>query len=223
MEIKYEKKEHVINEKDDYLKWAIMMNDSGFAISLEELMHELHVSRNWVNEYIQPAVSYVKYKSSAKKWLGIKDASAVFFQEEELMEWLRDNATYTRQTKVIALDKIRSVDAIRDALEKAGVHMGFNGKRYVYGYVHPAITYELQLKSDNVNERERSKYPAVPVEKFNWWNTRKIHSADYSSTELAYREAFRNGCIKVSLLGKTIFVYDPNTPETRYPMTVPAK
>ena len=226
-EIKYEKKIEISEddrtEEELYMEWAGTMWNKGYTVSLRTLMDELHVSRNWVNEYIQPDVSYVKYKGIFKGLLPEKDSSMVFFNKNELRSWLSDNSLFSRQTKVIDLEKFCSFEAIDQAIENAGIPLGINGKRHSYGYVAQPILNELMLPFKNVNERKRSQYAPVPIENFNWWESKKYHPADYNSTETCYREAFRHGMIKVMLLGKTIFVEDPKHPDTNYPMTVAAR
>lgn len=206
---------------ESYMQWAEMMFDSGFYVSYNQVMQELHVSRNWVHDFIQPSVHHVKYSVKAKVALGIEDSSIIYFHADELSDWVRNTAEYTRQTKVIDLADLAVPAAIEATQESLGKKIGLNGKRWCYGFVDPAILTALQINHLNVNDRNRSSYPAQTVDPFDWFLMPKLHPADASSTELTYRRAFRAGYIKVVLCGKTIFVPDPNeSKQILYPMTV---
>lgn len=201
MQIKYEK-----TGDQTYFQWAEMMYDSGFTLSFGEIQTRLNVSRNWMNEFLQKSVHHVHFSASFKRDKKIDSPSMLFFHEQELRDWLKSVSTFSRQTRVIDLEKYKSFSVIRDAERVAGKTCGKKKGRFVYGYIDPEILEILGISFVNVNERRRSDYAATRVDPFDFWDSTMSHPSKYSSTELLYREAFRYGLVKISMLGKTIFV-----------------
>ena len=76
----------------------------------------------------------------------------------------------------------------------------------------------VDFEYSNVNQQKRSRYAAIKLEPFDFWDRRLITTGEYPNNEMAYRDFFRKGMIKINLLNKSLFVED--RVEAEYPMTI---
>ncbi len=201
MEVKYEE------DKEEYIVWAEKLCDEGFTVSMKKVIDELRVSRKWILVNLQPVVRYVKYGTGVRSYLRKKfklqidkeDNSNLFFNEWDLRTWLVTNCEFTRQTKVISLREVFEGEEIEIVKKKASYM-----ERISPEYLPP--DYKIIYQKVRPDVRQRNLYPHIPVEPFDFWDVKKYFPTDFPNGEQAYRYFFKNGMIKISMLGKSIFV-----------------
>ena len=201
-----------------YLQWVKdMVENHHCNISIQEIMRKLHVSDFWIRKYIAPAVDFVRLNEDAVDLYNLNKGSTVFYDEGMLREFLKNSATFSKQTVVIDLAKVLNMDLLAKRTDKRVIKFD-EGNKHIYGLRSNRFLNLVNFEYSNVNQQKRSRYAAIKVNPFDFWERRLITTDEYPNNEIAYRDFFRKGMIKINLLNKSLFVED--RVEAEYPMTI---
>lgn len=209
--------------KQAYDAWSLdMIEKHHCTIPIKEICAKLHVTDFWIKERLCPNVEYVKITPARLKELGMNHRSPLLFNELELRKFLISAAVFTRQTKVIDLQKCMTKKEIAMALEDTAIIKWDEANKHTYGKRSNKLLNMLNVDYENVNETKRTEYESVEVEPFDFW----IRAADlsfsksYPNRETAYRDFFRKGMVKINLYGKAMFIQIDDLDKIVYPLTV---
>ena len=201
-----------------YLQWVKdMVENHHCNISIQEIIRKLNVSDFWIRKYIAPAVDFVRLNEDAVDLYNLNKGSTVFYDEVMLREFLKNSATFSKQTVVIDLAKVLNMDLLAKRTDKRVTKFD-EGNKHIYGLRSNRFLNLVNFEYSNVNQQKRSRYAAIKVNPFDFWERRLITTDEYPNNEIAYRDFFRKGMIKINLLNKSLFVED--RVEAEYPMTI---
>ena len=201
-----------------YLQWVKdMVENHHCNISIQEIIRKLNVSDFWIRKYIAPAVDFVRLNEDAVDLYNLNKGSTVFYDEVMLREFLKNSATFSKQTVVIDLAKVLNMDLLAKRTDKRVIKFD-EGNKHIYGLRSNRFLNLVNFEYSNVNQQKRSRYAAIKVNPFDFWERRLITTDEYPNNEIAYRDFFRKGMIKINLLNKSLFVED--RVEAEYPMTI---
>lgn len=201
-----------------YLEWVKdMVENHHCTVSIQEIMKRLHVSDFWVRKYIAPAVDFVRLNEEAVDLYKLNSGSTVFYDEVMLRDFLKNNAIFSKQTIVIDLAKVLKMDLLAKRADKRVTKFD-EGNKHIYGLRSKRFLNLVDFEYSNVNQQKRSRYAAIKLEPFDFWDRRLITTDEYPNNEMAYRDFFRKGMIKINLLNKSLFLED--RVEAEYPMTI---
>ena len=133
------------------------------SVSIEDVAKKLHVSRNYIHKSILP---YVRHEKTAQYRVRI--------DEGELRLWLKENASFSRQTILVPYERL---DEYCSMLEK------------------------LRIDSKVPPPTARRKLPFRYVEPFDFWDEELIFPDDkrFAHAESFYRAMYTCGAIKIKL------------------------
>lgn len=212
--------------KAAYDAWSLDMIDNHHCnVSIKDICSKLNVTTSWVRDRILPNVEYVKITPTRLKELNMNHRSPLLFNEIDLRKFLMSSAVFTRQTKVIDLQKFMTEKEITAALDDPAIVRWDEANKHTYGKRSNRLLNMLNVEYENVNETRRNDYEATSVEPFDYWVRAAdlVFSKDYSNREIAYRDFFRKGMVKINLFGKAMFIQVDKIDKIVYPMTVAAK
>lgn len=239
-----------------YGRWLLqMMNKNGFDVPKAKLVHLLSASAGFV-QTIQQQVDYIHVTEGAMRH-SIADGDvpsesldrivpnvSIYYNREQLHDWLLKKPTYTCQTKraplieayggdIDAVEQhkaiVRQIDAVRkkeveaEALKDAEfLHEVVEQcekdlKKHINTYC-PAHKFALQ------HILKRGIIPSAAVAPFEWWNQESgsafsaaaaVRSGAYTNTEALYREMYLSAAVKITFgTRKTFFYVPPAVPDT---------
>lgn len=209
--------------KEAYEVWSLdMIENHNCIISIKEICSRLHVTNSWVRDRLLPNVEYVKITPNRLKELNMNHRSPLLFNELELRKFLMSAAVFTRQTKVIDLQKFMTEKQIATALDDPAIVRWDEANKHTYGKRSNKLLNMLNVDYENVNETRRNDYESDEVEPFDFWLRAAdlVFAKDYSNRETAYRDFFRKGMVKINLFGKAMFIQIDNLDKIVYPMTI---
>lgn len=207
----HSKKFEYSGKTSGYVAWANAMWQVGFNLSTKELASKMNISLSWVNHTLLHEISYVVY-SVNYVWQCHHSRDLTYIRESDFIEWMMKVATFEVQTEIVDLySYIENKKVANEILAFYKEDFKQNEGFYNEGTLpRPTIKfiedkcYSYGMKLQNVNCTKRKDIPYVHVDPFN------IFEHDYyvvsGTAELAYREAFLRGDIKVKLGSKTYFV-----------------
>lgn len=211
--------------KEAYEAWSLdMIENHHCTVSIKEICSKLNVTTSWVRDRILPNVEYVKITPSRLKELNMNHRSPLLFNEIKLRKFLMSAAVFTRQTKVIDLQKFMTEKEIAAALDDPAIAKWDEANKHTYGKRSNRLLNMLNVEHENVNETKRTQYEAIEVEPFDFWIRAAdlVFSKDYPNRETAYRDFFRKGMIKINLFGKAMFIQVDDLAKIVLPLTVVA-
>ena len=174
------------------------MYENQKGISISEIIKRLKLSRNYITRNITHCVRHIEKEPSK--------GARVIFDERELREYLKNQATFTRQTKRVNLNY---------EIEK-------------YNKIHPENKIdrnnfkEFMGNVPKMSDVTRRELPPIPVKAFDFWDETLIFPKEYKigdenskvqNAEICYRNMFDIGAVKIQLgKQKTMFciVNEPN-------------
>lgn len=212
--------------KAAYEAWSLdMIENHHCTVSIKDICSKLNVTTSWVRDRILPNVEYVKITPTRLKELNMNHRSPLLFNELELRKFLMSAAVFTRQTKVIDLQKHMTEKEIAAALDDPAIARWDEANKHTYGKRSNKLLNMLNVDYENVNETIRPQYEAVEVKPFDFWIRAAdlVFSKDYPNRETAYRDFFRKGMVKINLFGKAMFIQIDQLDKIIYPLTVAAK
>ena len=202
---------------EKYRIWAEALWDAGMQYPLYKIKDDLNVSMNWINTILMPNINTVKYDTVFlihKLGDDRESRSSIYCNKQDIVEWIKANATFERQT------------IVKDFL----VEYGITAKEYesLMQEIHEKtkmITYHNHIKNGptivkdaalNGNSK-RSEHPWISISPVDIYDYDIVPANSYyshfNSTEQLYRYAFYNGAIKVSIGDKkTLFLIEKNPP-----------
>lgn len=211
--------------KEAYEAWSLeMIKKHHCTVSIKDICSKLHVTDFWIKERLCPNVEYVKITPARLKELNMNHRSPLLFNELELRKYLMSAAVFSRQTKVIDLQKHMTEKEIAATLEDPAIVKWDETNKHTYGKRSNKLLNMLDVDYENVNETKRTEYESVEVEPFDFW----IRAADlmfsksYPNRETAYRDFFRKGMIKINIYGKAMFIQVDDLDKIVYPITIAA-
>lgn len=190
----------------DYLTWARARQAEGFVFPLSELMETLEVSRQFVQQQLEPELDYAYYDKGTGPIEG--ERSFLYFRQKDIAEWVKRRATFTRQMVLVDL-----VDFCGgEALSKVEIVWPADAEYpFARGFVPYDILREVGAPVEKIeypSQAKRKEYPAYPVPPVDIFSDEGelFHPKNAENTETAYRKAFLEGMVKISLSPrKTIF------------------
>lgn len=207
--------------KKAYKLWAKdMIVNHNCTVGIKAVMHKLHVSKDWIIHRLCPAVEYVKIDAKVLQELNMDPSSPLLFNIVELKEYIKRTAVFTRQTIVIDLmDHMTTCEKLMAQNDEKIVLWDTNNT-HMYGKRSNRLLNKLEAEFENVNEQKRSQYKAVEVPAFDFWEKELSFQHEYPHVELAYRDFFRKGMIRINLFGKAFFVQLEDSSSYSYPLTI---
>ena len=208
--------------KRAYKAWCQdKIKNHSFTVSIKDIMAKLHVSSYWIKTRLFPAVEYIKVAPNVLEELGMDPKSRLLFNENQLRVFLKHAATFSRQTIVIDLLKLKEAKKIALAIENdPAIAKWDEDNKHVYGKRSNRILTILGDDFDNVQETKRSMYEHVSLAPFDFWNRKLVIPVEYVNYETAYRDIFRKGMVKISIFGKTVFTQLEDLKCIAYPLTI---
>lgn len=211
--------------REGYSAWSIdLIKNKGFAVSVKDIMKRLHVSKYWIDQHIihneNCNVDYFEAFPSALSYLGIRDKSLLYFNEQQLRQYLFRAAEFSRWTNVIDLSRYMSQKALYEVDSNPAILNWDTYHKHVYGKRSERVLELLEDKFENADETERNKYNIVNVPPFDFWEKELSFLSEFPNNETGYRYFFRHGTIKINLFGKALFVIQEDLDKLSYPLTV---
>lgn len=211
--------------KEAYNTWSLdMIENHHCTVSIKDICSKLNVTTSWVRDRIFPNVEYIKLTPARLKELTMNHRAPLLFNELELRKFLMSAAVFTRQTKVIDLQKHMTEKEIATALEDPAILKWDEANKHTYGKRSNKLLNMLDVDYENVNETKRTGYKSVEVEPFDFWirSLDLMFSKSYPNRETAYRDFFRKGMVKINVFGKAMFIQVDDLAKVVYPLTIPA-
>lgn len=146
-----------------------MQKDSG--IPIREITKRLRLSRNYIQTTILP---HIRHEKSAH--------GLILVDEKELRQWLKDNAEFSRQTKLVSF-------------EDMGAYMTMLSK--------------MKINSHVPGSSLRKRLPFRHVIPFDFWDEKLLFSDDerFPNAESFFRAMYQCGAIRIKLSErKTMFL-----------------
>ena len=146
-----------------------MKKDS--SIPIREITKRLRLSRNYIQNAILP---HIRHEKSAH--------GLILVDEKELRQWLRDNAEFSRQTKLVSF-------------EDMGAYMTMLSK--------------MKINSHVPGSSLRKRLPFRHVIPFDFWDEKLLFSDDerFPNAESFFRAMYQCGAIRIKLSErKTMFI-----------------
>ena len=219
-------------DPSNYNAWADAMWTRGFNTSQEEVMNLLSVSRNWVIFTLLKEIHYVTYSYKYLYQKGIKSRVTTYIDRSDLAKWIEQAGGFRRQTELVDLYSYLSLankkkanialKKYKDIVETSNI--GYNPgivPEKVLQYINSV--YYINFAPKNLSCVKRREVPWIDVPSFNLFERNHYFPEIYSSAELAYRNAFMSGDIKVTIGNKkTIFVSNSTyTDKMKMPFLIP--
>ena len=161
-----------------------MYQDMKSAISTQDIMNKLCVSRNYVTRNITHVVKRIENPYSSLIW----------FDTMDLRKWLIQHATFTQQTKYVDL-AIYMKDSALDC----------PSRQKVLGSVPPAYDDKRRGQYPHIPVKPFDFWDKPLVFPKNYTN----NTGRRLSAEMCYREMFRQGAIKIQLGSQKTMFYIP--------------
>ncbi|MBR3722138.1 MAG: hypothetical protein IKN12_05160 [Selenomonadaceae bacterium] len=162
---------------------------AGYGVTYTDVMKRLKLSHSYVVHRITNNVKHLEGNSSKGK--------QVFFDPNDIRRFLLDEATFTRQTKLV------NIKWEMDKYKKSNPEKNFTKTEFV-GEI-PEI------------KKQKRELPEIPVEPFDFWDMTLVFPKEYNKNpdsskfvnmEYCYRDMFAIGAIKIKLgAQKTIFCF----------------
>lgn len=197
-------------------------------LSTSEVCEKLGVSRAWVNNYIRE-LGGVKPPEDRE----MANIRTVYYDEADLLRWLNENATFSRQTMKLDLCDYAPEDIVRDRLLQIEAMPKITGEDIECrnearrAFLKEILPDELEAEHHFVLPRKRGLLPWVPVKHSierleDLRSMRELQEAwDCRSTEMVYREIFSRGMIRAEVCGRRWYMAAPEQ-KHRFPITMPA-
>ena len=147
----------------------MVQKDSG--IPIREITKRLRLSRNYIQNAILP---HIRHEKSAH--------GLILVDEQELRQWLKENAEFSRQTKLVSF-------------EDMGAYMSMLSKMKINSHVPGASL--------------RQRLPFRHVMPFDFWDEKLLFSDDehFPNAESFFRAMYQCGAIRIKLSErKTMFL-----------------
>lgn len=201
-----------------YEEWVeTLMENEHFDLPIRDVINILRVERSFINKHMcnNDHIAHIRLLPHvARKIEGRDDTyQCLYFNRDDVQDWLQREWKYTIQTRFIDLANLVSLERINEVCESLELRCGFRypphsraGKPCV-GWIDPRILKELNLPPLNVIEYDRLKLREVRVRAVDLFSSILHHPKDFVSNEIAYRTACRGGWIHCRFgRHKTIFV-----------------
>jgi len=190
-----------------------------FMLTTREVMESLSVSRYWVDTHLRHLG--IKGADDPNK---MEDLIKVYYSEDEIIEWLNENARFTRRTYNLDLCDYTSEDVAKRESEKV-ISMPMETIGQIDAYIRAGnnliaslVGEEASKYASLLNPRRRSKLKWVEVdyniEKFSDLITIKqlMKMMNYRSPEMCYRYIYLSGMIRCEVRGRSYYMYAPEKP-----------
>lgn len=176
------------------------MYENKTGISISDIINRLKISRNYITRNITHCVKHIEKEPSK--------GAKVIFDARELREYLKNQATFSRQTKRINLY----------------CEMEKYNKQFPEQKVDEKNLEKFIGNVPKMSEITRGKLPFIPLKPFDFWDFHLIFPKEYlkgdinskiHNSEICYRDMFDIGAIKIQLgKQKTMFCIldEPDVP-----------
>lgn len=234
------------NKDKQYYEWADKLYDNGFNYRLDQLMKDLNVSANWVNTVLYTEVDSVRYTSRYlfKKYEKTNGAfsnhySTICFNKQQIIDFIKANSTYTRQTKIVDAAKYLNVSDekfeqyMQEYQEYINTNKEYINKKSSECFYRNVPTQKFNEWLSNtydksfyiLNCRQRNQYVHEAVEPLNIFDSNYIlivaNNHTKNNQEMLYRDMILKGAIKVMLGTKKTFFLVQKENNIKYPYVIP--
>ena len=180
-------------------------------LTSSELYDTLGVSREWVRNHC--------------RHLGEKgtDSSGytVYYEEDQVVAWLNANAKFSRQTKLVDASQYLPEDALNYLVQIRNQTSSYEIKHrnILHLIAYHDNLYEMAKQYSEVNHRKRGHLPWVEVsytiKSLNEISTMKQikEKKQFRSDEMAARDIFLNGMIRMEVQGRVWYVEQIDRPK----------
>lgn len=239
-----------------YLPWLVsMLTRNGFNAPKPSVAARLHVSEKMM-QIIQRHVDYIRvrypdktammldkmrqYSSDADTALQMIDPHvSTYYQRDQLLQWLIDTPTYTRQTKFVSLEEafrgdVAAIDEYRAAVAAITELEGIRDKAAdakAYEAQHRDLERDLErivkehcretIITTKIGRTHRTTVAPVAVQPFDWYSVNlsagyflsAAHEIQvkqpYRNTETLYRDMWMRGAIRITFGRNKTYFYVP--------------
>lgn len=192
-------------------------------ITTSNVMKILKVSRSWVNMHLrQLGTEEPETDGTGKRF--------VMYDEEKLLEWFNANAKFSRQTKLFNFYDFTNVfsrEGLDQALEKIN-KLDIRDRDFAYyEFIPNVLDQEQAAEYAKVHMKHRKLLDFVDVDmkltmnEFLWHLQTAKELAGEQSIEMAYRQIYCRGMIKIELFGRSWFII-PRDEWYEYNVLMPA-
>ena len=215
-----------------YPRWLLHKIET-YNLQRNDLMTRLNCSTAWIDE-IQHHVQHIKVlrpllSKAILQDIAITDEereridevlsirSSIYLHRQQVVDWLMENATYTRRTKLVRLEAAFHYDTslidfyveLRQRAESDEARM--SDKRALTRFLRENCPDAL------VSPYKRSETPMIDVEPFDWFNRNFIpgNTRDYTNRESLNRAMFKRGAIRITFGKNKTFFSIPPEPDMR--------
>lgn len=214
-----------------YYEWANKLWDSGYTMSIKELSNKIGMSESQIRINLLKEIRHVNYSNKFIYKKTGKTECLTRVSWEEVKEYFIETSTFEVQTEIIDLYSYLCTDKKRAdqilALYKKATKDGFYNKGTIPLSVLQEIDkyYITNLKLENLSPVRsltkdvggRVSVPWQPVKKFDFFENPNLYSIQ-GTKELAYREAFLRGDIKIKHSHKKVWFVKNNKDISKYKM-----
>lgn len=197
-------------------------------LSTSEICEKLGVSRAWVNNHLRSLGGIVEPENRDKA-----NIRTVYYSETELISWLNEHATFSRQTMRLDLCDFASEGFVRNQLKRieempTDTEEAINYRDHaLYSFLKKIYPPEVKSLQEAVDPRERGRLPWVQIDHKvehledlqSIKDLQKLWS--HRSAELTYRTIFSSCMIRVEVCGRCWYMSESKR-DLLYPITVPA-
>lgn len=180
--------------------------EEGMKYKTKEVSEILQVSRSWINNHLRE--------------LGMKHltrGTQVEYFENEIIDWLNSNARFFKKTEFLDLTKYASIDEIGDwylDVTEAGILHREDVYKNFLERILPADYFSLHTEKINPRKRGLIKWQEIEYTIDSFKQLKTINELrEGKSEELAYREIYEKGMIKVEIGGRRWFIEAEDRPE----------
>lgn len=174
-------------------------------LSTKELCEALGVSRAWVNSYLRHLGNQGPQKVDDRA-----NIRTVYYDENDVLQYLNANATFSRQTELLHLTDYMEEDELRSRLQDIKAMEKVDGVKAYWRLIDRILPDGVKVIAEpKISARYRGQYEWQPapaqIRKLGDLATMAKMRGNCSD-ELIYRENFECGRIRVMVHGRTWFM-----------------
>lgn len=214
-----------------YYDWANKLWDAGYNMSIKELSSKIGMSESQIRINLLKEIRHVNFSNKFIYKKTGKTESLTRVNWDEVKDYFISSSIFEVQTEIIDLYSYlctnkKKADEILALYKKVTKDNFYNtgiipisilqeiDKNYVTNLKLENLTPVKSLKKEISG---RSSVPWQPIEKFDFFDSSNLYSME-GTREIAYREAFLRGDIKIKYSHKKVWFVKNNKDVSKYKM-----